>query len=228
MTVKKVKRKRFNIFKFLKFLLFLFILGFLIYYLSKIPIKNIVIKGTDNIKDIDIIEIANIENYPSFIKTSSKKIEKNIKMLELVSSVKVRKKWRFVLEINIIEEKVLFRLKNTNEYITSSYKRISNINIDKRNIPVLINEVDESVLDRMVKKMVKIDSDILGKVSEIEYTPTTYDKDRFLLYMCDENLVYITLNKTKELNEYNKIKQKLGLHKGILYLDSGNYFEIKE
>ena len=46
--------------------------------------------------------------------------------------------------------------------------------------------------------------------------------------MNDGNQVYITLNKIKEFNNYFKIKKELGKHKGILYLDSGNYFEIKE
>ena len=46
--------------------------------------------------------------------------------------------------------------------------------------------------------------------------------------MNDGNEVYITLNKTKELNSYTKIKKQIGEKKGILYLDSGNYFEIKE
>lgn len=46
--------------------------------------------------------------------------------------------------------------------------------------------------------------------------------------MNDDNVVYITLNKIKEFNDYNKIKDQLGSHKGVLYLDSGNYFEIKE
>ena len=34
--------------------------------------------------------------------------------------------------------------------------------------------------------------------SEIEYTSTSYDSERFLLYMNDGNQVYITLNKIKE------------------------------
>ena len=46
--------------------------------------------------------------------------------------------------------------------------------------------------------------------------------------MKDGNEVYITLNKINELNNYTKIKRQLGDKKGILYLDSGNYFEIKE
>ena len=40
-------------------------------------------------------------------------------------------------------------------------------------------------------------------------------------------MVDVTLNKIKEFNKYNKIKDQIGSSAGILYLDSGNYFEIK-
>ena len=46
--------------------------------------------------------------------------------------------------------------------------------------------------------------------------------------MIDENTVYITLNKIDEFKKYIEIKKQLEGKKGILYLDSGNYFEIKE
>jgi hypothetical protein len=46
--------------------------------------------------------------------------------------------------------------------------------------------------------------------------------------MNDGNYVYITLTKIKSINEYIKILSTLENKKGILYLDSGNYFEIFE
>ena len=46
--------------------------------------------------------------------------------------------------------------------------------------------------------------------------------------MNDNNLVYININKMNNLNKYVDIVKKLNNKKGILYLDSGNYFEIKE
>ena len=46
--------------------------------------------------------------------------------------------------------------------------------------------------------------------------------------MNDGNMVYVTTTKLKSLNKYVDIVKKLENKKGILYLDSGNYFEIKE
>ena len=46
--------------------------------------------------------------------------------------------------------------------------------------------------------------------------------------MNDGNYVYITLTKITKLNRYNSIKDELDGAKGIIYLDSGDYVEIKE
>ena len=46
--------------------------------------------------------------------------------------------------------------------------------------------------------------------------------------MNDGNEVYITSKKAEMLNKYIEIVKKLDNKKGILYLDSGNYFEIKK
>ena len=46
--------------------------------------------------------------------------------------------------------------------------------------------------------------------------------------MNDSNLVYITLTKIEKLNKYTSIYQEMEGKKGIIYLDSGDYIEVKE
>ena len=46
--------------------------------------------------------------------------------------------------------------------------------------------------------------------------------------MTDGNYVYITLSKIDKINKYNSIVQKLENRKGIIYLDYGDYVEIKD
>lgn len=227
MKVKRIRRRKFNFKKFFKFLLFLIVTISLYVVLSRIPIKNILIKGNNMVTDEEIINVANIENYPSFIKTLKFNIEKKVKSLDLIKEVEVEKKWGFILEINVVEYKILFKIKSTGEYILDTKERKEELNINK-NVPVLINYVPDEILDKMIKKFSDLDDTVIEKISEIEYSPTTYDTGRFLLYMNDGNEVYITLTKIKELNNYTKIKKQLGNKKGILYLDSGNYFEVKE
>ncbi|MBQ7926931.1 MAG: hypothetical protein IJ335_11675 [Lachnospiraceae bacterium] len=93
-------------------------------------------------------------------------------------------------------------------------------------LPILINYIPDLKYEEFINKLKDIDDKILSKILEIKYDPNLYDEDRFLLYMNDKNKVYITLTKMELLNKYNEIVEKIDGNKGILYLDSGNYFEI--
>ena len=46
--------------------------------------------------------------------------------------------------------------------------------------------------------------------------------------MNDGNYVYITINKLPNINNYVNIIKEFNGKKGILYLDSGEYFKIME
>jgi cell division septal protein FtsQ len=109
----------------------------------------------------------------------------------------------------------------TSDYSSYSLDYISGV-------PTLINYVTSDVEKDFVKKLNRIDDNIIKLVSEIEYTPNDFDQKRFLLYMNDGNLVYVTVTKLELLNKYVDIVKQLNNKNGILYLDSGNYFEIKE
>ena len=76
--------------------------------------------------------------------------------------------------------------------------------------------------------MKNIKVDILQKISDIEYVPNDLDKERFVLYMDDGNMVYLTLTKFKMINYYNDVLKQLEDRHGILYLDNVNHFQIKE
>ena len=224
---KVVKRRKFN---FLRFIIFLLILtGFIYLFINllKQPIKNIIITGNNLLSDEIIIETASLEKYPSFIKTTNHRVCKKIEKLDLVKECEFVKKWGYVVEINIVENKILFQKRNTNEYILENGDKI-NENKSLEGVPVLINYVPDEIETKLIEELGLINLDIIEKVSEIEYDPTTYDTQRFILYMNDGNMVYITLTKTESLNKYNDIKKELEGKNGILYLDSGNYFEIKE
>ena len=56
---------------------------------------------------------------------------------------------------------------------------------------------------------------------------SSIDKERFLLHMNDKNDVYINLSRMEYLNKYDDLSKELSNKKGILYLDSGNHFEIR-
>ena len=223
---KRVKRK-FNIWKFLKFILFIVIICIFINYLFSVKTKNIVILNNNNYSDEIIIETAKIEYYPEFLKLKKVDIENRLKKLDLIEDVKISKKLGFILKLDIKEKKVLYLTRSTNKYKLSTYEDVDNI--DTYHVPVLINFVPDDVEREFVEKLNRVDSNILTLVSEIEYSVTDYDDERFILYMNDGNEVYVTNNRLEVLNKYIDIMKKVSSDKkGILYLDNGNYFKIKE
>ena len=229
MAKKIVKRKKIKVFNLLISLLILLGLSFCVYLLFKIPTKNIIIKNTNYLNDDYILELAKIKNYPEFLLIKNNNIKEKLEKSEYISNVKVSKKWGFILEIKIEENRALFFDMNKRKYIfTNKKEKVEDeINIKFR-IPRLLNYVPDKKYTNFIKKMSEINEETLSKISDIEYQPNEYDKDRFLLYMDDGNMVYLTLTKFKMINHYNDVLSQLENHKGILYLDNGNHFQIKE
>ena len=222
----KRRKKKNNFFKIFLYIIFLIIITLLIYLLLNVKTKNIIISGNNYYTDEQIIEKANLEYYPKFILLNKSKIKDKLKELDLIKDVKISKKWGFILKINVEEKKILYYVRSKEKYILDDNNTYQIDNLI--GYPTLINYVPEAIEKAFVKELSKVDDNIIRMISEIEYSKTDYDEKRFLLYMNDGREVYITVSKTNLLNKYVDIVKKLGNKKGILYLDSGNYFEIKK
>lgn len=223
--MKKKKKNKKKI--ILKILIIIIILGSLIFYFKNMKIKNIYVTGNNNLKDQEIIELAGINNYPNLFQTSSRKIEKKIKLNPLIDSVKVKKTFLGKITINIKEHNLLLKNEIDNTiYLDNGQKITNDINII--GLPTLTNDVDKDILNNFLKKLNTINKDILSKISEITYSPNEYDKDLFLFLMNDGNYVYITTTRLDNINKYENVLLELEGKKGIIYLDSGNHFEILE
>ena len=121
-------------------------------------------------------------------------------MHQHVFHVKITKKLGFILELDIKEKKILYVTRSTNKYKLSTYEDVDNNN--EYQVPVLINFVPEDIEEEFVKGFKNIDDSIISMISEIEYSVTDYDDERFVLYMNDGNQVYVTNNRIKVLNNY--------------------------
>lgn len=222
--MKKKKRKKIRLkYRFIIFFLLLLGLIFLaVNYLINMPISNIYIKGNSYFSDQQIIEMVGIENYPSSFKNSSSKLSKILKDNIFIKNVKVSKKYLTQVYIDVEENRPLFFNQSLNKTILLDGKQTE----DKFNIPILINYVPDVIYQDFIKKMGLINTDVIKKISEIKYDPDEVDDARFLFTMIDSNYVYVTLNKLKNINNYNDIVKQFNNKKGILYLNSGGYFEI--
>ena len=224
---KKIKKK--VKIRILPILILLVMVGFIVgtyYLLTLIPIKNIYITGNDYLTDQEIIELAGIENYPSFLKTTISSMKRNIKQNDYIKNVKITKRLFAEVHIEIEEQNLLFRKEENGKVVLANQKEVDDG--QKYQLPILLNYVPDTKYDSFIKGMNVVTNDIKNQISEIRYYPNEQDEDRFLLYMSDGNYVYLTLTKFKQINYYEDVLEKLEGKKGILYLDSGNHFQIME
>ena len=226
MTKKKKRRKL----KLKRFFLTMVLLGLLFsvgFLIATMPVKNIYVKGNNYVSEDEIISASGIDLESSFLLINSKSIIKKIKKNEFIKKVKIYKKIGNKLILSVNEYKILC-LDNDNNLVLENGKVLEN-KYNLTDIPVMINIIDnKDVKKNFLKKFSLINSNILRQISQIEYSPVDVDADRFILYMDDGNEVIITLTKIQKLNKYNNIVEKMDGNFGIIYLDSGNYIELKE
>lgn len=226
---KKTKKKRIRFKGLIAIILLVYLLGTFLYYIWKMPIKNIYINGNNYLKDNYLISYLDIDN-ESIIKISKNSIKDKLLKLDLISDVKIKKSIFGTINIEVEEDKVLFYNRNNKKYILASGKEVDD-NYIFLGIPTLINYTKDSVYQEVIEKLKKVDNDILVMISEIEYKPSEIngkivDDKRFLLRMNDGNIVYINTTNIEKINNYLEIYEgivnKNGNIRGCLYLDSNS------
>jgi cell division septal protein FtsQ len=226
MKKKKTKKVRHHL-KIKPFLTLVFIvalIGACTFYICNVRIKNIYINGTTYLTDDEVINAANIKDYPKLIKYPSYKMVKNIKKLALVEDVSVKKTILGKVTITIKEARPLFYNRNTSTYILANGNTTNDYSF--LGVPFLINYVPDNIYERLITELALVSDEALSMVSEIEYSPSksgdvVIDDTRFLLRMNDGNQVYVNLINIDRLNSYPLI-YTIFTEKGVLELDSDN------
>lgn len=219
-----VVKKRIKIVNILIALIVIYVIGLYTYKMFTMKINNIFIENNIYLTDQEIIDISGLRDYPSFILTTKYQIKKNLLKNDLIDEVKIKKNIDRSITLQINEATPLFIYND--KVILSNTKQIDY----NKELPIIINTIEDTILDKFINKYQDINEEIKQMISEIEYVPNDIDKERFIFTMNDGNYVYITLYKITSINEYIKIisNKEIEDKKGILYLDSGNYFQTIE
>lgn len=217
---KKRKLKTKRIFTcFLIITLFLFILSFL----TDVKINNIIVKGNTLYTDWEIINKVNLEDYPSALKTLSINMKRALEKDDYIKRVKITRRGLTTVVIKVEENLPLFYYEPKGKTILMDKTETN----DNFSVPTVINYIPDNIYSKFLKKISEVDYSIIKRISEIKYDPNDVDEGRFYLTMNDGNNVYLTLNKFDKIDNYLDIIKEFDNKKGILYLDSGEYFEVK-
>lgn len=222
------KKKRLKLIPFLLFVLVIAATFFLVDVLLDTRVENIIIKGNKIVTDQQIIDEAGLRNYPSFYKTTSYNIKKALEKNSFIKEVKVKRSFYHVITIEVSEYKILLKKETTGKLVLENMNEVTTDQEIPYTVPRLVNDVPKNKYSKLLKNLLKVKRSVRSSISEFYYDPNEFDKDRFLLYMDDGNSVYLTLTKFRMINYYNDVLPQLDGKKGILYLDSGNHFQIME
>jgi len=217
------ERSKMNKTKLFYFFLTIFLIFLFVLKIYKTNINNIVIIGNSYYSDQEIIDISGLRDYPKSIKNLSFQIKKRLDSDVYILSSSVSK--------NIFLNKVTIKVKEN--YPLFFYSPESKLILydgeavdTKYDDLTVINRIPDKVYDKFIKKLQNVDLDILSRMSEIEYKPNDVDSERFLIFMNDGNYVYINLKRLENINKYIDMLSLFNNKKGILYLDSGEYFDV--
>lgn len=223
---KKVIVRKIKYGRILLCLIIIFLIIYLLCSLVDLSITNIYIKNNDILSDYDIIELASLENYPSIFYDTSFNIEKELEKNIYIKKAEVYKKGLKIF-IDIDDNYPILFNSNTGKTIFQDKRENSIV----YSTPVLINYVPDTIMPTFIDKLSKLDIEVINRISEIQYDPNSVDEERFQLTMNDGNTVYLTLYYFNKMNSYISIYldiiSKYGKKTGTLFLDSGEYFEIK-
>ena len=219
MGKRKTNKRKLNKRRLFFALILFFVLSFFIVKIFNSNIKNIYVKGNDFLTDQEIIDIAGIEDYPASINNLAITLEKRLEKNQYILEANVTKSnFTSKITIEVKENYPLFYYQTENKTILYNKDKVT----EKFTTPTVINQIPNTVYDKFIKAMKKVKKNILYRMSEIEYI----DEERFFVFMNDGNYVYLTLDKFLAINKYIDMVKFFGNKKGILYLDSGEYFDI--
>lgn len=224
----KIKRRKLRFGRVFMVFLALVSLYFIGVQIWKIPIRTIFVSGNTILTDQQVIELAHLENYPTYLGTWKGKVVTLLKENVYIKDATVKKKGFREFYIKIEENIPLF-------YDASKEKTIlkDGTEVEERfTVPTLLNYVPDTLYELLKEKVELLDKSVYVRISEMKYDPNEVDDKRFSLTMNDGNMVYVTLKTFEKLNSYvnilKEIVAKYENKKGTLYLDEGEYFKVRE
>lgn len=219
------KRKKRKL-KLVRVLFLIIIIGLILYGVSLIldlKVSNVIVKGNTLYSDWEIIKTADLDDYPPTFENPSTVIERRLEDDDYIKSAHVSKRWFTQVVIDVDENMPLFYYLPKEKTILEDKSEVS----DNFPVPTVINYVPDKIYSKFVKVISKTDYDIVKRISEIRYDPNEVDTERFFLVMNDGNYVYLTLQGFDKINDYLDVIKEFDNKKGTLYLDSGEYFEVR-
>ena len=114
---KKVKKKRIRILPCIILLLVLCFLYIIISFLYNIPVKNIFVYGNNILNDQEIIDIAELDDYPKYYSFTKRKLVKKLEQNPYIEEVTIKRSFFHVIKIYVKEYRHLLVKNEQNNFL---------------------------------------------------------------------------------------------------------------
>lgn len=212
--------------------IFFFLIMIIIYFESPLShVRSIEVIGNETVPKELIIEKSGISQQTNLWTISEETVVANIKELDQVQSVQLKRKFPNDVEITIEEYRRIAYLFSEGKYypIIETGKFLDELSRNEYPVdaPILINWEEGDVIEELAFELTKLPNGILNRISEIYYEPVEHDPYQILLYMNDGNKVYSTVRDfSSRISSYPSIVSELDPNKkGIIHMRMTPYFE---
>lgn len=235
-SAQKEKNRKKRIRRIVALVAILIITLYLILPISKI--NEISIFNNYRYSDQQIKEFAQVSKGDFLFLNPQFVIKNRLNKTNLFTNIEVELNGLNNLNIKLVETRILFYIDNGKEIIfydeNSNRLGISdNSKIKYMGMsPQLVSEIKPELQDKLIIKLSKLEDSILNEISQIKYTPKSYDKEFFTLTMSSKKRIYIKTNLDNLIKvgkNYHIFSANIKYSCAIIeYLDSENKAIVKK
>ena len=213
--------------------IFFILISIIIYLQSPLShIKTIAVKGNSFVTNQEVIDKSELQTDMNIWTIDENKVERSIRELAVVDSVKVTRKIPWTIEIEVSEYERVGYIKNGDEFfpILGNGNTLQAVEKPNGDAPLILDFTDDAYLNRMTKELTNLPKNILNLISEIHWNPEEENPNKITLYMNDGFIVSGTIRDFAEkMQVYPSITAQLDPNeKGIIHIGVGAYFEKLE
>ncbi len=232
--LKQHRKKKANRRLFFLLTLFLILILSVVYFQSPLShVKKVEVTGNELIPDEKVLAAGGISTGTSVWGVNKNSVAAKLKKLPGVKKAEVRLTFPNTYVISIQEhDKKAYLSRDSRYYVILENGKILDKGTDAMPVdaPLLRGFKEDKVLERMMKELGKLPSEIQQMISEINLTPKDTDQYHVTLYMNDGFEVSATIRTFSEkMIHYPSIASQLDpSRKGVIDLEVGSFFKAYE
>ncbi|WP_430786105.1 cell division protein FtsQ/DivIB [Virgibacillus flavescens] len=230
--LKQARKKKANRRLIFYLSIFFLLISIVVYLQSPLSnVKTIEVTGNNVLSDEEVVTKSNLAANTNIWMIDESKIKNNLNENPIISSVKVKTKLPWTVEISVKEfERVGYVKDDGNFYpILGNGKVLDSLKKETSNgdAPLLINFSEEVILNKMTSELKELPQNIRSLISEIHWKPKEGNKNKIELYMTDGYIVDGTIRDfSDKMSVYPSIVAQLDPEsEGIIHIGVGIYFE---